>query len=154
MYLRNTVHAAALFLATAFAVILFLPEVGHAHLAPPELQASIRDALLTDPRTAGMSEEQLSMMVHVLADAAAEEGLTPEEILWRPADPAALDAQVDEGTSCGLPGVWCVFSSAYGLDGTNDLLPLSLGAASMLMILLIAMHREHHRTLAASAPVV
>ena len=71
---------AAVFILVLLA-LLIVPVVLHAQ-ASDDLRATIRAQLLSDPRTAGLSEEKLDSMVNLLAEEAQKQGVTASDITW------------------------------------------------------------------------
>ena len=51
-----------------------------------ELRETVRAAILADPRSAQMSEADVDSMVAALAGEAEAQGVTSEDIAWRPQD--------------------------------------------------------------------
>lgn len=107
-----------------------------------DFRATIRQALLSDPRTAGMDEAEITAMVELLTAEAAEKGVTAEDVVWRPQSEATL--AVADG-SCSLsPRFLCSLNQAFGFDGSALLIPILLGATSMLLIVFFGYELERH----------
>src|SRR3989344_6096780 len=76
-----------------------------------ELEDTIRAAILSDPRTAAMSEAEIDAMVAALAQEAATQGVTSQDIAWRPQEEGA---PTSGETQCGI---MCALTNAFGFDG-------------------------------------
>jgi hypothetical protein len=90
-----------------------------------------------------MSEEAIDAMVSLLLDGARDEGVTSEDITWRPSP--ELAQTVGEETSCALTSRFlCTLNRAFGFDGSATLIPILLGATSMLLIVFFGYELERH----------
>ena len=70
-----------------------------------ELSTTIRAALLSDPETANLSQADLDAVVAALAAEAEGQGVTGEDIAWRPQEPAPAGSASEQVDTCGgLPG--------------------------------------------------
>jgi len=121
--------------------------------APSELETTIRQLLLNDPRAASLPQSQFDEMVSALTAAAAAKGLTAAEVSWHPVPISNLTATAAAGTPtvCSQYALLCRFSSAFGFSGSDLTIPVSLGIASAILLILIwGMIRVSHR---ASSPV-
>lgn len=147
----------SLLVALLFASAVF-PLFARAQERASDLRATIRAELLSDPRTSGLSEAQIDAAVDALAQEAEKQGITSQDIQWRPqnteqfvaGDTAAADAEnACEG------GFLCTLSEAFGFIGSDTTIPFSLGAASMGLIWIIAemIHRRKHPLVPANTPV-
>jgi len=136
-------------------MMFLLPYVTHAQGAGPDsgLRATIKAAIMADPRAADLPDAQIEAMVDSLEVEAQAKGMTAEDILWRPVEtPPAQTAE-----ALGLPGVpflnvcgnetsiLCRLNHAFGLDGTNLMIPLVLGITAALLMLVIAVLILHHK---------
>ena len=122
---RSTWAVALLVLALA------LPVVMHAQ-TQDDLRATVRAAILTDPRTAALSETDIEVMVAALTEEAAAQGITSEDITWRPQEEGETDA------ACGnLPSFFCTLNQAFGFDGSDTAIPIGLAVSSALLLFLI-----------------
>ncbi len=130
-------------LVLALALALTLPILVLAQ--EDEMHATVRAAIMQDPRTQGMSQEQIDAMVNLLADHAQQQGVTPQDITWRPADTSATPV----AACAGLPQFFCTFSEAFGFSGPYFFIALALGASAAFLLFVIGMilhHRGHHVT--------
>lgn len=113
-----------------------------AHAQQADLQSTIRGVLLSDPRTAQMSQAQIDAMVALLSQKAQQKGLTPADIAWRPLPTAGSGG----ASSCaGFPEYLCTINESLGFDGSDYTIPAWLGVASLLLILLVAVDAERRR---------
>ena len=111
-----------------------------------ELRATIREAILADPRAGELSGEELKRTVELLASEADAEGVTAEDIVWRPEERMFNEGGASENTCGRIPVVLCILNEALGFSGGNVLMPLLLLLCSLaLMFVLSAMIRMHHR---------
>ena len=122
---RSTWAVALLVLALATPVVI------HAQ-TQDDLRATVRAAILTDPRTAELSETDIEVMVAALTEEAVAQGITSEDITWRPQEEGKTDA------ACGnLPAFFCTLNQAFGFDGSDTAIPIGLAVSSALLIFLI-----------------
>lgn len=155
---RITSVSISLLLLVAFA----LPLVTSAQAANEDLRATIRAAILSDPRTAQMSEAEVESMVEALSAEAETQGVTSDDIVWRPAEPVQEPVPQEEATTCGsMPTFFCTLNEALGLDGSDIAIPIVLGITAALLLFVIGsilLHRHGHHPIAgqigttASAP--
>ena len=148
----QTIYRPAFTLALLVAVLAFsilIPIVAHAQSG--DLRTTIRAELLSDPRTSGLTEEQLSTMVTILAAEAQKRGITASDITWRPANEESFASAAqasDSSSECGnIPSFLCSFNRAFGFAGSDPTIPFVLGGSAMLLILLIGLiiHYERHK---------
>lgn len=110
--------------------------------AQTDMQATIRAALAGDSRTAGMSQAQIDSMVVALSQEAQQQGMTPQDVTWRPVVNSPVSAVPNE---CGaMPAFFCLLNMSFGLSGPNYIIPFLLGLTSLLLIFMIAMILERH----------
>jgi hypothetical protein len=135
---------------------LLLPHVAGAQSAlSGDLSATIRAELLSDPRTASLSQAQLDAMVSLLAQKAEMQGITAADITWRPQSPVSSGAGAAPTESCA-GNFTCIMDEAFGFIGPDTTIPFFLGMASMGLIWVLAemMHRKKYPHLVAPpAPV-
>lgn len=113
----------------------------------PELESTVRAAIMSDSRAAQMSEEEIEQMVAVLVQSASEQGVSASDIEWRPQETvfvAEEEAVVDD--SCGIfPAFFCALSAAFGLDGSDMAIPIMLGITAGILLFVIGailLHRH------------
>ncbi len=111
-----------------------------------QLEASIRNALLSDPRASQLPPKELESMVHVLSASAQKEGITQSDI-EKAQSVTSTKAKAPTSTSdvclTTTPAFICALAEAYGLDGSN-LLPFWLAGSAALLILIIGTMLEIH----------
>ena len=122
-----------------------LSSMAYAQESSAELEATIRGALLSDPRTAGLSEAQVDAMVSLLAQEAQNQGVTSQDIQWRPQQYEDTGASMGEDYCGATPAFLCAFSLAFGFAGTDPTIPFTLGLASMGLIWVLAEMLHRHR---------
>ena len=138
------------------ALLVSVPFFVSAQNASSDLRATIRAELLSDPRTSSLSEAQIDALVGLLADEAEKQGITSQDIQWRPESSerfvATESAAPQEAAECG-GGFLCTMSEAFGFVGADTTIPFTLGAASMALVWLLAemMHRRRHPYVSAAA---
>ncbi|OGG56719.1 hypothetical protein A3D71_00390 [Candidatus Kaiserbacteria bacterium RIFCSPHIGHO2_02_FULL_55_20] len=141
-----------LLLFTLLAFFVFVPLFVHAQNSQSELQATIRGAILSDPRTASLSQAQIDSIVSVLSQEAQKQGITSKDIQWRPQDISQLapgGSGVAAESECA-GGFLCTMSEAFGFVGADTTIPFTLGAASMGLVWILAemIHRRRHPVVA------
>lgn len=104
--------------------------------------ATIRTAILSDPRTAQMTEAEINQMVSALAQGAEEQGVTSYDITWRPQE---FSEETSAQATCGpLPAFFCMLTAAFGLDGSDVAIPFMLMVTSGILLFVIGA-MLHHR---------
>jgi len=151
------VRALQILLIGIVCMLTVLPLLVHAQATSSDLSATIRAELLSDPRTASLSAAQLDAMVQLLSQQAQKQGVTAQDITWRPQPAVASGASVPaQGESCD-GNFTCVMDEAFGFIGPDASIPFFLGMASMGLIWIIAemIHRRKYPHLFATpaAPV-
>ncbi len=129
--------------------VLFVcaPFFAGAHAAESDLRATIRAELLSDPRTSSLSEAQIDALVNLLADEAEKQGITSEDIQWRPQSTERFVATGSAAPQAECAeGLLCTMTEAFGFIGADTTIPFTLGAASMALVWLLAemLHRRRH----------
>jgi len=142
-------------LAVVASVFMMFPLLSHAQTSDTALSATIRAELMSDPRTASLSQAQVDEMVTILTQQAQAQGMTASDITRRPGDPETFGAggapqPVD--TCEGTPTLFCVFDTAYGFLGPDTSIPFLLGMASMGLVWVLAemIHRRRYPAAVAS----
>lgn len=127
------------------ALFSFVPLVSHAQTATQDsLRASIRAAITADPRTSGMTQAQIDSLVNALALQASRQGVSSDQITWRPYAAGSVSASPSSGASCwGFPGYFCALDSALGFSGGDYWLPLLIFAAAAAFFVIVALMRHH-----------
>ncbi len=103
-----------------------------------DLKASVRQAILNDPRAAGMTDAQINAMVDTLSEGAKEQGITSQDLVWRPAPTDNMQPV------CTLPSLLCAMNNAFGFDGSNPLIPTLLGVLAAILLFVIGVMLERH----------
>lgn len=146
-YLLYTLAAFVLIIA----VYASSPMVSQALSTPTsgsaDLSETIRAALLKDPRAASMPPAQLNAMVSLLAEQAQSQGMTAQDIAYRPnmsgyyLGPVAPPASGCTDISSPL----CPLGQALGFDTPNKSVAVGLWATSgLLMATIWFMRRNPH----------
>lgn len=142
------------FLLVACAVVAVLPFVVYAQNTQSELRATIRAELMSDPRTSSLSEAQIDALVGLLADEAEKQGITSQDIQWRPQSTerfVAVESAAPQAPEC-MGGFLCAMTEAFGFVGADTTIPFTLGAASMGLVWILAemIHRRRHPYVAST----
>lgn len=134
-------------LLLATALLLASPVAAKAQSSQDEIHATIMAALLTDPRTATIPPAQLMALVNALSDQAQAQGITAQEIKWRPAvGETFVPASAMNEETCGGPfSALCPFSEAFGFAGRDPSTPAVLFVTAGLLLLIIRRVIKHHR---------
>lgn len=145
------VICAAFVAVTFFIIFPFAASAQTGGGETPDLRATIREALLADPRSASLSGSEVERMVTALSEQAEKQGMTPYDITWRPESTEGSGAW--DPSACTNPsGFLCALSTAFGFTGPDGIVAAGLGllAAALLFVVgsLIEIHRKR-RTLAA-----
>jgi len=133
-----------------------LPQTTRAQANADSLRATIKAALLSDPRTSGLSPAQIDAMVGILAQEAQRQGMTAGDITWRPSPTPTFGANAGDSTgatACGSNSFLCRFNEAFGFAGNDPTIPFVLGASSMGLVWILAemLHRRRHPQFSQSA---
>lgn len=147
MYARITIVSAI--------IVMSFSLFGTAGAQTPEehLSATIRAAILSDPRSQGMTPEEVDTMTAALTRQAQSVGMTAQDIVWRPTIAGSTGMQESAQPVCD--DFLCNLNNAFGFDGSNYTIPIWLGISSLLLIFLIATVLEyrhlHHKKMAAQS---
>lgn len=133
------VSLAALFVSFLFAV----PALAQSNA---ELEATIRAAILSDPRSAEMTEAEIDAMVVALVEEAAATGMSSEEISWRPEVPAPWADTADQAPAetCAYSAFLCALNDAFGFSEFPFLIPFMLVITSAILLFVIGSILLHH----------
>ena len=109
------------------------------------MESAIRSVLAADPRAAALPPDQLNSMVQALSKSASAKGLQPSDIHLPPTSNTmgATNGQGAASCDASTPSFICTLTNAFGFDGSNTI-PLWLGGASALLILIIGTMLEIH----------
>lgn len=134
-------------------LVLLLPVFALAQASDSELQMTIRAALASDPRTNAMSPEALDALAAQLAEGAADRGMTPQDITWKPIESAPAAASEQLGCSI-FPQYFCTISDSFGFMGNDPTIPVWLFATALMFLFVVGemryLHRKHLREAAAA----
>lgn len=129
-------HQSAALLLALFLSVAVLPLFVHAQA---DLQTSVRNALLRDPRTASLSASQVDAMVQVLVDEAASRGITSYDIDWQPRRETTFVATEPVVACGGIPAPLCALNTAFGFDGSDPTIAIGLGITSGILLVIIGL---------------
>jgi hypothetical protein len=141
-------------LGLTIAALLFItPFITHAQTSSQDqLRATIQAAITADPRSASMTQAQISAMVDALTVQANKQNVTASDIVWRP-QALGPEVLIPVAPACwGFPTFFCTLDDAFGFSGTDQTIPLSLFAASAAFILVLGLMREHRHPTVALSP--
>lgn len=111
--------------------------------ATQDLSSTIRAELLSDPRTSSLSQQQLDALVQVLSQEAQRQGVTAEQILWRPQQAEAQQGNVvSELAACD--SIACIADQAFGFIGPDTFIAFLLGISAMGLIWILAEMIHRH----------
>jgi len=129
------------FLAVMF-VVVYAPTFSFAQES--SLSGTIRAALLADPRSQGLSAEQLNGLVESLTTEAENEGITAKDIVWRPEAPEPEVAQETTQTCGNLPTFLCMLNESLGFSSGNLAIPILLFLASAALLFVLGLMVKMH----------
>ncbi len=144
----RSLPSALLLLLILVPLFASVPFFAHAQTPDNDLRTTIRAELLSDPRTSSLSEVQVDTLVDLLAQEAQKQGITSQDIQWRPQSTerfVATESAAPEAPAC-MGGFLCIMSEAFGFVGADTTIPFTLGAASMGLVWILAemIHRRRH----------
>lgn len=113
--------------------------------ASSALSSTIRAELLSDPRTASLSQTQLDAMVAVLTAQAQSQGVTASEIGWHPQDYLLPQAASAPAAPACTAGFLCLMDEAYGFIGPAAFIAILLGLFAIALIWILAEMIHYHR---------
>ena len=126
----------------ALALSLTLPSVLRAEESA-ELGSTIEAAIRSDPRSSEMSEAQIDGIVQALAEEAGAQGVTTNDLTWRPEE----DQPAQAGPCGEINDFLCALTDAFGFSGSDLTIPIGLGVSSALLLFVLGMlllHRHGH----------
>jgi hypothetical protein len=146
MILRKSARTAMAIGLVAALFVLFAAPYAIAQ-SQDDLRGTIRAQLLSDPRTANLSEAELNAMVELLASEAEAQDISSADITWRPqVEEPVAEAPVVAYDYCGAtPHFLCAFNIAFGFAGTDPTMPFVLGAAAMGLVWVLAEILHRHK---------
>ena len=110
-----------------------------------DLTATVRAAILSDPRSETMSQTEVDAMVNALVEEARVKGVTAEDIVWWPADTDSAGDVAEEQATCVLPAFLCALNEAFGFSSDDLTIPLALFASSMVLLLVLSLMIKLHK---------
>ncbi len=154
--MQGTINLRKAFLLVVLVAALLLPGSAYGQESSADLRATIRAELLSDPRTSSLSEIQIETLVDLLAQEAEKQGITSQDIQWRPQNNEQFvetGSAASEGVGCA-GGFLCIMTEAFGFIGYDVTIPFFLGMSSMGLIWILAemIHRHRHPAIKVSPP--
>ncbi len=144
----HLISARAVGLIVLVSLFALLPLTIHAQAtSSSELSATIRAQLLSDPRSATLSQAQLDAMVDLLSEEAQKQGLSAQDIMWHPNPPAGGWANTTNPSgemSCD-GSFTCIVDEAFGFVCPDTSIPFFLGMSSMGLIWILAEMLHRHK---------
>lgn len=133
-------------------ILVALPLAVYAQSAPAsdEMKTAVLTQLLHDPRTAQMPPAQLQQLVDALAQQAAAQNITPDDLRFQPSGFGEVPVTSAPRATVLCDGNFfggCTVSNALGFIGDNPTLPLYFLVTSGLLVLLIVRMKRHHHAL-------
>lgn len=120
-----------------------LPLIARAQSSDADLRATIRAEIMKDPRSASMTEAEITAMVNALTKGAEEQGVESRQFS---ATESSAAAQPESAPACGgMPAFLCTINQSFGFDGSNPVLPIALFATSGLLAFLLYELKHHIR---------
>ena len=160
--MQNSYRSTRLVLAVA-AVLLCLvfisPLTTHAQAATStaDLSATIRSAILKDPRAQGLTPTQLEAMVEILTSQAQSQGMTAQDIAYRPGHPDTLgptpSSSLPSGSCIDISSPLCPLGQALGFDTPDKRVPIGLWITSALLVAVIWHMRKNPHLNGARKPL-
>lgn len=139
--------------ASLFALLLAVPLLSHAQsTSNTSLEAAIRAQLLLDPRSANMNPQQFDALVKALTSEAQQQGMTPQQINWKPEVHQGLPQVLQPISQPTCDTFMCSLLYALGLSGNDVATAIWLGIAAAFIVLAGGWLIMRHRT--QSIPVV
>ncbi len=148
MFISISNYRTIALVAVAIVLLAVLPHGAYAQQGADNLRATIQTSLLSDPRTAGLSEAQIAAIVDVLTQEAQNKGMTAYDIMWRPYDMQniAENAEGQVADVCDPSSILCTFNKAFGFAGSDTTIPIMLWITSMGLIWILAEMLHRRRT--------
>lgn len=103
-----------------------------------QLRATIKAEITADPRSKTMTQAQIDGLVDALTTQAQKQGLTVEQLTYRPGETAIPSSAAF--TNC--TDISCSLGQAFGLDGSVPIIPIALLVVAGLFILIYGIMRE------------
>ena len=136
--------------------LLLLPLLSYAQASnSAELNATIKAAILKDPRTAGLSAAQIQSMIQALSAKAQSQGVTAQDIAYRPGTPGIVVPAVGQPASSDpcVASAWCAAGEYVGGGVARNIIYVAFWILAIILILVIwRMRKNPHLTSVASRP--
>ncbi len=130
-------------LALLVAACIALPALSYAQSG--DLRSTIRAEVQKDPRSQEMSQAELDALVEVLAARAESDGVTADDITWRPTEERASESAV-QVENCTSTALMCAINTTFGFSPDNLWFPITLGILAGLLVLLLGeIIYKHHK---------
>jgi hypothetical protein len=134
--LQKTFTASVLLALTVLIVLsLAVPSV-HAQTAAgsADLSATIRAAILKDPRARSLSPDQINTIVNALTSQAKSSGLSAQSIAWRPGE---LPTSGESLLICtNEPQSLCAFERMFGISNPDAATPV-IGLVLLTLVVIV-----------------
>lgn len=133
-----------LFIAIASIAALFLFAIPAFAETRTELEVTIREAILSDPRSAEMTEAEIDALVASLGEEAATQNFSSADITWRPLEGATSEEASQSEEACPYAQVLCALNDAFGFTEFPFLIPLLFAITSAILLFVIGSILLHH----------
>ena len=147
MHMPHNSQMNRLIVGITVAASLMMPLIIHAQAtSPTALDATIRAAIMQDPRSANLSSVQISAMVAALSAKAQAQGLTAQNIAYRPGTTGIVVPGVTTVTPtatdpCALSSA-CAAGSFFGSGLANNATYAGFWILSLLLIIIVLQMRK------------
>lgn len=148
-YPEKQITQATFLAAACVALLLFVPFYLSAQsdiTARGNLAIAVKNAILSDPRSANLSQAEINSVAYALTEKATAQGITPHDLYWRPTLAHTIAAAAEAAAardSCGSAPSWlCAFNRGLGLSGSDMIVPVLFGVLIMLVLALVAGYLE------------
>jgi hypothetical protein len=133
------------------ALLLLTPLFIHAQINPSadsaQLRATIRSAILQDPRSASIPSAQLDVMVDALVTRAQGQGITSQSLAYVPGAIPRQPLASNDALPCdGISPALCPLAYAMGYNNPDKSVPIGLWITSGILIWVISRMRKHPTT--------
>jgi hypothetical protein len=137
--------------------LTLIPLALHAQSDSSALRETIRQAISSDPRAAGLSETEISLLTEALLQQAQDQGVTAQDLLYRP----GTTFGVSDTRGADMPGLLSTMTEALGFGDGDNTIPVVLWGSGMVLLFILGTmieirHIKHKRAaqIPPSAPKV